>query len=151
VSALVLTLPAVPHIPGRTPRPDDAVFAAAKAGLSTGLPPERLAASAAFLGGLEALNRRYYWEAHELFEAVWLCLPPASAERHLLRALIQTANAGLKARMGRRPAAGRICALARSALAEAFLHRDGPILGLTRADVVDQLERVDRETQANAK
>ena len=40
-----------------------------------------------------------------------MVLPPASAERHLLQGLIQLANGGLKARMGRENAARRIAAL----------------------------------------
>lgn len=96
---------------------------------------DQLAASDAFRGGLQAFERGYYFEAHELLEAVWIRLPPASAERHLLRGLIQLSNAGLKARMGRPNAAARILKLAGSALAEAFLHARGGVMGLSVADV----------------
>lgn len=119
-----------PHLPGRTPRPPETVFAPLKAGLAGLSEPADLAASTAFAAGREFFARRYYWEAHEMFEAVWIRLPPAGAERVLLRGLIQLANAGLKARMGRGRAAARILALADAALAEAELRAPGGAMGL---------------------
>lgn len=101
----MIPLPATPHQPGRTPRPDPALFA----GLSG---PEALAA------GLQAFRRGYFWEAHECWERVWAALPPASAEREVMRGAIQLANAGLKHRMGRPAARDRILALATAALHE---------------------------------
>ena len=64
-----------------------------------------------------------------------MVLPPASAERHLLQGLIQLANGGLKARMGRENAARRIAALADTALREAFLQGQEGLMGLGRAEV----------------
>ncbi|MEQ8291480.1 MAG: DUF309 domain-containing protein [Roseovarius sp.] len=130
-----LTLPPRPYLPGQTERPDEAIFEPLKEGLAPGLSPEDLTRSAAFLGGREAFARGYFWEAHELWEAVWMVLPPASAERHLLQGLIQLANGGLKARMGRENAARRIAALADTALREAFLQGQEGLMGLGRAEV----------------
>lgn len=123
-------LPPVPHLPGRTPRPPDAIFEPLKATLDQGLSPRAMAESPAFVGGLAAFSHRYYWEAHELWEAVWIRLPPASAERCLMRGLIQLANAGLKGRMGRAAAASRILGLADTALAEAAHRARAPLMGL---------------------
>ena len=131
---MIADLPPVPHLPGRTPRPPESAFADLKNDLSRGLSPAELAASPAFHEGLRAFSERYYWEAHELFEAVWTYLPPASAERHLVQGLIQLANAGLKGRMERDKAAIRIGHLAESAIAEAFRGQAAP-MGLTRRDV----------------
>jgi hypothetical protein len=133
----LFTLPPVPHQPGRTPRPDDALFAPLKAGLSSELSFEDLAASKAFRGGLEAFDAGYFWEAHELWEAVWICLPPASAERQLLQGLIQLANAGLKNRMGQASAAKRILALADAALLEATRRCPDATFGMVLARVDD--------------
>ena len=135
-----------PHFPGRTARPPDAWFDPLKAALSSDMAPEALAESQAFLGGLEAFSHRYYWEAHELLEAVWMCLPPASAERHLLRGLIQLANGGLKARMGRAAAVSRILALADTALAEAFLNSREALMGLGPEGLADLRAQVIGET-----
>ncbi len=130
-----LDLPSEPYMPGRNARPDAALFAPLKAGIVAGSAVAELAASDAFRGGREAFAREYFWEAHELWEAVWLALPPASAERHLLRGLIQLANAGLKRRMDEPKAATRAAGLADTALAEAFLHAGQPLMGLGRDDL----------------
>ena len=142
---LPLALPPQAFIPGQTPRPRDDFFAAIKRGLTAGLTPADLAASAAFEGGLTAFDRRYYWEAHELFEAVWHCLPPASAERHLLRGLIQLANAGLKARMRRPAAVRRIRARAEADLYEAFLHGRMRVMGLGQDNLTALRRQIDEE------
>lgn len=123
-----------PHLPGRTPRPPEEVFAAAKAALAGCATPADLAASAAFRGGFDAFAAGAFWEAHELWEAVWARLPPASAERVLLRGLIQLANSGLKARMGRPAAASRLLDLADAALTEAARRAAAP-MGLERARI----------------
>ncbi|MFV0246210.1 MAG: DUF309 domain-containing protein [Qingshengfaniella sp.] len=122
-----LALPPVPHLPGQTPRPPEDLFDPLKGGLE-GAAPGAVIGSAAFRAGLQAYGARYYWEAHELWEAVWMALPPQSAERVMLRGLIQCANAGLKARMGRGQAVARIMALADAGLAEARLR--GAEIGL---------------------
>ncbi|MCW1930939.1 DUF309 domain-containing protein [Pararhodobacter zhoushanensis] len=134
-------MPPEPHHPGRNARPDEAFFAGLIAGLD-GLAAEALAQSPAFLAGFEAFARRYYWEAHEFWEPVWAALPPASAERHLLRGLIQLANAGLKRRMGRPGAAVRILALADAALREAFSGGRESRMGLSAGRVSALREQV---------
>lgn len=132
--AMAIDLPPSPYLPGRTERPDEGYFDALKEGLETEESIEGLAASAAFQGGLAAFHREYFWEAHELWEAVWMRLPAASAERHLVQGLIQYANAGLKTRMGRQKAAGRIRELAERELEEAFMPGRDAVFGLTRGD-----------------
>lgn len=143
-----LTLPPEPHIPGRNARPDGACFHALKADLHAAAVPSELAVSHAFQAGLEALSRGYYWEAHELLEAVWVCLPPASAERHLLRGLIQLANAGLKVRMARPKAVGRILPLAESSLDEAFLQGQATVMSLGAAELARYRNQIDAECGA---
>lgn len=130
-----LDLPPEPHLPGMTPRPPEGYFDPVMRGLSADMTPDQLAAHPAFDGGLQAMNRGYYWEAHELLEAVWMRLPPACAERYLVGGLIQIANAGLKLRMGRETAARRIMALADARLHEAFLHGQTSLMGLTAKEV----------------
>lgn len=129
-----IDLPPEPYVPGRTARPDEGVFDDLKAVLAPGVSVEWLVASRAYRAGHEAFQRGYFWEAHELWEAVWMCLPPASAERHLLRGLIQFANAGLKVRMGKKGAVERILSLAGKAVREAYLHRPDAVMGMTRGE-----------------
>jgi hypothetical protein len=135
LDSTALDLPQVPHLPGRTPRPPEHIFERLKNAISPDLSLSEVASSATFRCGLEAFSSRYYWEAHELWEAVWMCLPPASAEKQFMRGLIQLANAGLKNRMGRRIAADRILALADAAFSEAAMRKRGAMMGLSRDDV----------------
>lgn len=109
--------PPQPHLPGVTPRPSEDHFDALKATLERCDTPGALAASACFRAGFEAFDRRYYWEAHELWEPVWMRLPEGSGDKALVQGLIQLANAALKRRMGRAKAAERILLLADAALA----------------------------------
>lgn len=127
----MIPLPGPPHLPGRNPRPDPALFTPYLSGLD-GLSVAALAESPAFAAGFQAFAARFYWEAHEFWEPVWAALPPASAERQLLRGLIQLTNAGLKRRMGRGAAAARILVLADAALAAALGGVSGPLMALDR-------------------
>lgn len=137
-------LPPAPHYPGRNPRPDPVFFAPALSGLD-GLTPAELAASPAFAGGLAAFRAGYYWEAHEFWEGVWSALPQASAERELLRGLIQLANAGLKRRMGREAAVARILPLAEAALREARRRGGESLMGLDAAALLALQARIQDE------
>ncbi|MBN8293514.1 DUF309 domain-containing protein [Rhodobacter sp. NTK016B] len=141
----MIDFPDAPHHPGRNPRPDPAIFAPLRVGLDSD-DPERLARSPAFSAGFEAFAARYYWEAHEIWEPVWMALPPASAERHLLRGLIQLANAALKARMGRAQAASRILPLANAALSEAFGPGNAAVMGVTRPRVASMRQQAEQES-----
>ena len=143
----LFVLPPAPHQPGRTPRPEDALFAPLKAGLSSELSSEDFAASDAFRGGLEAFEAGYFWEAHELWEAVWICLPPASAERQLLQGLIQLANAGLKNGMGQTSAAERILSLADAALSEAARRRPNSAFAKVTGRIDDLRARIVKPPQ----
>ncbi len=121
--------PRGPHVPGTGSRPDrdrlDQITATVPAGA---LAPECLVAQPAFHWGRRFHGAGFHWEAHEVWEAVWMACPPNGRERRLLRCLIQTTNAGLKLRMGRPRAALR---LVREALDLALDLARGPaVLGL---------------------
>ncbi len=108
-----------PYRPGLTPRPTGGiVFEIAGQG-STPVDPGKLPKSEAWIAGHLLALRGYFWEAHEVWEKVWFGLPPNSAERVLVQAWIQLANACLKERMGRPRAAERLAATARDLFREA--------------------------------
>ncbi len=90
-------LPRWPHIPGRTDQPDYAWLTAISDDSATRV---RLAVS--------LIQNDFHWEAHELLEPVWHALPPQSASRDMIRAVIQLANALLKIEMRRPSAAARL-------------------------------------------
>lgn len=139
--------PRIPYLPGLTPRPAEGAFDALKAGLD-GLDPAGLADSACFRAGFEAFGRRLYWEAHELWEPVWLRLPEGG-ERALVQGLIQLANCGLKRRMGRDRAAARIILLAGAALMRAYAD-GGVVMGVPRARVAAMQDIASQEVQYSA-
>lgn len=106
-------LPARPHVPGETERPDedDHVHRVARAAPSP-TDPHAWHANPAWVAGLRLYCHGYFWEAHEVWEAVWANAHANSAERALVQGVIQLANAGLKQRMGRPGAARRLAAMA---------------------------------------
>ncbi len=144
-SGTTLGLPVAAHVPGKTPRPADALFDDLKGGLQSCVMVDEFADSAAFRGGIEAFDRGYFWESHELLEAVWTRLPPASAERYLVQGLIHFANACLKARMRRARAVCRIQERAEKSVTEAFLHGSKALMGVTQANIDEWRRRVAME------
>ncbi|WP_168223064.1 DUF309 domain-containing protein [Oceanicola sp. D3] len=105
--------PEYAYVPGQTARHPEGAFD----GLRATAEPKPLA-SEALTTGLDWIDAGYFWEAHEVLEPVWLALPDGAA-RTGIQALIQLANAGLKARMERPAAALRLCDIAARLIDEA--------------------------------
>jgi tetratricopeptide (TPR) repeat protein len=130
VSAPALDLPRWAYLPGTTPEPDRAPLEHAKAlvpkAYENGVDPR----DPAFRYGLALHDAGLFWEAHEVWEAVWKAAPKNGCDRLLLRGLIQRANAHLKLRMGRPAAALRLLDEAAGELAEAARRRGAVDLGL---------------------
>lgn len=143
-----LVLPDRPHFPGQTPRPPEALFSELKRGIAAGAQVQALARSDCFRAGFAAFDARYYWEAHELWEPVWLALPSQRAEAFLVRGVIQLANAGLKHRMQRPGAASRITGLAEAALQEAGLRGRFPMMAIAQAVIERMKAQVASENTA---
>jgi hypothetical protein len=124
------SLPAQPYVPGRTPRPEGGVIfdIAKRAPLITD--PGAWSSNETYLAGLRLYANRYFWEAHEVWEPVWLHARRNSAERELLQGLIQSANAGLKIVMGRLPAAARLASMARDRFYEVAARTDAQVMGI---------------------
>lgn len=130
------------HIPGRTARHPEGAFDAIRDSVAPGMSPVALARSDAFITGLRFLDEGFFWEAHEVLEPVWMACPDPSPEREAVQALIQVANAGVKARMGRPRAVERI-----AGLVEAHLERAGrgPVLGQDLDGIRARLSDVRKE------
>ncbi len=96
-------LPAYSFVPGKTPHPHTD-----PAGHRFGcdlppaepLEPERWASSRRYLLGIDLFNHGYYWEAHEMWEAVWNANGRRGPVATLLKCLIQLAVVGVKLRQG---------------------------------------------------
>ena len=107
-SAIHLALPRWAHMPGETREADHETLEMALA-----LVPARFegfvpARHPALRYGLELNDAKYFWECHEILEAVWAAAPQGGRARILLRACIQIANANLRLRIGKLTAAARL-------------------------------------------
>ncbi|MDQ2090096.1 DUF309 domain-containing protein [Marimonas arenosa] len=136
-------LPDHAYVPGRTPRHSSGRFAAICATVDRGGDPARLVDCEAWTLGCAWLDAGYFWEAHELLEAVWAVLPQNSPERRLVQALIQIANAGLKARMGRPGAVARLAEIVRDLLAECGSGGREDIMGLRLEDLARRIDEIE--------
>ena len=116
-------LPPYAYVPGQTERHRDEVFDGIKAGVSDGLSVGELFQTEAWSVGVRCFEEGYFWEAHELWEPVWMACAPNSGERLLVQAVIQLANAGLKSRMDRDGAKTRLLQQADVLFSEAVLRR----------------------------
>jgi len=114
------------YVPGQSLRHPEALFDDLKSGLQTA---GDLSKTQAWRIGLTFLEEGFFWEAHEVLEAVWMACPQNSAEKMFVQAVIQQANAGLKDRMGRPGGRDRLLAMAESLASEAFQRAQGPIFG----------------------
>ena len=119
MSAQALELPRWAYLPGKTPEPDRAPLERVKALVPAVYETGVDADDPAFRYGLALHDAGFFWEAHEVWEAVWKAAPKNGCDRLVLRGLIQLANAGLKLRMQRGQAAERLVEEARAELAEA--------------------------------
>lgn len=97
------------YIPGQTPRHPEDLFDDIR---NTVHSCKDLRKCHAMSMGRAFYDDGYYWEAHEVLEAVWLNLGPNSGERYAVQALIQLANGRLKLRMGMPKAAVRLADIA---------------------------------------
>jgi hypothetical protein len=116
-------LPAWAHRPGETAGADHEPLTIAKASIPTRYDGPVPSDDPALLYGLSLYAGGFFWEAHEVWEAVWKAAPMNGPDRIALRALIQLANTGLKLRMGRNAAAARLLAEAAELVTELVARR----------------------------
>lgn len=104
-------LPRYRFVPGETPHPRRN-----QDGHSFGQPePGRTAFEAGlwresrdYRFGIDLFNFGYWWESHEVFEALWHACGPPTPEGRFFQGLVQLAAAHLKRRMGNPAAASRL-------------------------------------------
>jgi len=63
-------------------------------------PPRAWSRSAEYLHGVDLFNHGYYWESHELFEALWNAFGRRTPEGRFFQGLLQIAAAHLKGAQG---------------------------------------------------
>ncbi|MEL6345073.1 MAG: DUF309 domain-containing protein [Myxococcota bacterium] len=107
-----------------------------------GRPPAEDAAAVweHWVRGLDLYDHRFYWEAHESWEACWHRTPPGNA-RELEQALIQSAAAILKRHLGHDRAAERLRKRAAARFTAILDAGERELLGVDVAACWGQLER----------
>jgi len=127
-------LPPHAYVPGQNARHPEGWFDDIKASVTTDLPVDLLHLTEAWQAGLAYLDAGYFWECHEVLEAVWMQTPLNTPEREMTQAVIQLANARLKLRMDKPRAVRRLCDMV-------MVHLDRcpdgvAVLGLTQVQVL---------------
>ena len=99
---LQLALPPYRFIPGKHPHPSKD-----QDGHQHLIPPvspsvewAKWETNEAWLRGLDLFDYRYYWEAHEQLEPIWLMIPQEDPHRDFVQGIIQAAAFRLKWHMG---------------------------------------------------
>jgi len=124
----VFVLPRWAYVPGVDATADREALDPVKAHVPPSFVRHVPATHPALRYGLRLNDGGFFWEAHEILEAVWQAAPKGGRDRVALRACIQVANANLKVKMGRLAAARRLFADAGMEFAE---------LGVRRGDDTD--------------
>ncbi len=106
-------LPAHTHVPGQSPRPAESELEASTSQQS-------------FLWGVDLFNAGCYWEAHEVWEALWHAAGRTGPAADFLKGLIKLAAAGVKLREGRPTGLHRHAERARELFASAVVGESGP-------------------------
>ncbi len=110
-----LALPRWTYVPGRGGGPDRDTLDAVKVSVPPRFDRVVPADHPALIYGLTLNDKNFFWECHEILEAIWKAAQQGGRDKILLRACIQIANANLKQAMGQPHAAARLFA---GALAE---------------------------------
>ena len=116
-------MPQWAHVPGETREADRARLAPVKARVQRRFERFVPADHPALRHGLALNDAGFFWECHEILEAMWMAAPQGGRDRILLRACIQIANANLKSKMQRAAAAARLDAEAVALLDEVGARR----------------------------
>lgn len=135
-------LPSHAYIPGQTKRHAEEAFVTLKQSVRPGSSVTELARSDAFLAGLYFYEVGYYWETHEVLEAVWIGLTDFPAERRFVQGLIQLANGYLKLGMGFPKAAKRLLKMTQVLV---LASESEMVMGLEVANVSIEIDRLDGE------
>lgn len=135
-----VTLPPHAYVPGQNARHPEGLFDVIKASVTADIPPRLLNETAAWRAGRAYLDSGYFWECHEVLEAVWMQTPKGSPEREMTQALIQLANARLKLRMGKPRATARLCGMVQQHLRAC--EGEGQILGVDVQEIALAVQEV---------
>ena len=137
-----------PYRPGKTARPlESDILKRQISALPTSVTSENWRNAEAYFQGIVFFNNQFYWEAHEVWEGVWMNCPPNSREKYLLQGLIQMTNAALKASTGRTVSARKLIKLSEDLLEEAFRGAEDIIMGIAQQNLWNILKALKEELE----
>ena len=131
-----IELPLYAHKPGLNKRPEEGFL-----DFIIGQAPEETSSETSstnlpWLYGLRLFKEGYFWEAHEVWEEVWLRARPNSRERFLVQGMIHLANAELKSSLSKDNAAEKLRKRAEESFSRAFPATKGAsVMGIDRRTV----------------
>lgn len=106
------TLPPYRFVPGLFPHPirdpEGHSHRAVRARVHPYWTPEEWPALESYLRGVDLFNRFYFWEAHEVWEALWKSHLPDSDPARFIQGLINLAASFLKVHMQEHPSARKL-------------------------------------------
>jgi len=138
-------LPAYRHLPGQNARPTDALLESIASQASSLDASGDVSQNAPWCYAIRLYNEAYFWEAHEVLEALWNCARPNSRERYLLQCLIQLSNARLKLELGQTKAAKRLKQHASDCFDRAFSQHAKPLLGIRPTELAMAIDLCDSQ------
>ena len=131
--------PPYAYLPGQTERHPEALFDEIKSACD-GLDYSEFRNTATFDCACGFLQDGFYWESHEVFEALWLACLNGSTEKTLIHELLQIGNMHLKRRTGRKNAVMQLKGMAESLWAEKFREQNDVIYGFQRDDILSLMQ-----------
>jgi uncharacterized protein len=140
-----LALPPWRYLPGQGPHPfrhpAGHLFTDGSAPQERPWRVEDWAGDGRWAHGLDLFDQRFYWESHEVIEALWHKVPRGHPVAGLAQGLIQAAASVLKRQLGEERAAQRLHERASRRLREAA-EQLGPVsMGLHLPRTIVELER----------
>lgn len=142
-AAGVFSMPPYAYVPGRNPRHPEDWFDSIKADAEGETAVNALHQTTAWHAGVAFFHAGFFWECHEVLEAVWLRTPDPSPQRDMVQAIIQLANARLKLTMDRPRATARLCVMVRTHLARC--PNEALILGIAVEEVLGWVAETEAE------
>ena len=130
-----IPFPAVRHLPGTGTKPDSDFLHLITLRASEHTTDSTAADNVAWLYGIRLFNATFYWEAHEVWETVWMNATPNSRERSLVQACIHLTNAKLKFLLGNEKAADKLCKLTTDSLERCLNGNSRTLMGVSLAQM----------------
>lgn len=145
MGGVAIPMPSHAYVPGQNARHPEDWFDAIKATVHQGVQVAGLHDTLAWQVGIAYFNAGFFWECHEVLEAVWMHTPNPSPEREMVQGIIQLANARLKLLMGKPRATQRLCAMVRQHLARCPAEQ--VIFGTTAAQWRARVAKTEKSAQ----